>query len=64
MEKQIKKIWKQLNIFKKCFKLAQKRGEQMKLTDFALIFIGVTLPIIIIVYVNVSFTIKAQEQFL
>lgn len=34
----------------------------MKLTDFALIFIGVTLPIIIIVYVNVSFTIKAQEQ--
>lgn len=34
----------------------------MKLTDFALIFIGVTLPIIIIVYVNVSFTIKAEEQ--
>lgn len=34
----------------------------MKLTDFALIFIGVTLPIMIIVYVNVSFTIKAEEQ--
>lgn len=34
----------------------------MKLTDFALIFMGVTLPIIIIVYVNISFTIKAQEQ--
>lgn len=34
----------------------------MKLTDFALIFIGITLPIIIIVYVNVSFTIKAEEQ--
>ena len=34
----------------------------MKLTDFALIFVGITLPIIIIVYVNVSFTIKAQEQ--
>lgn len=34
----------------------------MKLTDLALIFIGVTLPVIIIVYVNVSFTIKAQEQ--
>src|SRR5574344_1279874 len=34
----------------------------MKITDFALIFIGITLPIIIIVYVNVSFTIKAEEQ--
>lgn len=34
----------------------------MKLTDFALIFIGVTLPIIITVYINVSFTIKAEEQ--
>ena len=34
----------------------------MKITDFALIFIGVVLPIIIIVYVNVSFTIKAEEQ--
>lgn len=34
----------------------------MKLTDFALIFIGITLPIIITVYVNVSFTIKAEEQ--
>ncbi len=34
----------------------------MKVTDFALIFIGVALPIIIIVYVNVSFTIKAEEQ--
>ena len=34
----------------------------MKITDFALIFIGITLPIIIIVYVNVSYTIKAQEQ--
>lgn len=34
----------------------------MKLTDLALIFIGVTLPIMIIVYVNVSFTIKAEEQ--
>lgn len=34
----------------------------MKLTDFALIFVGITLPIIIIVYVNVSFTIKAEEQ--
>ncbi len=34
----------------------------MKLTDFALIFVGVTLPIIITVYINVSFTIKAEEQ--
>lgn len=34
----------------------------MKLTDFALIFIGVMLPIIIIVYVNISFTIKAEQQ--
>lgn len=34
----------------------------MKITDFALIFLGVVLPIIIIVYVNVSFTIKAVEE--
>lgn len=34
----------------------------MKITDLALIFIGITLPLIIVVYVNVSFTIKAQEQ--
>ena len=34
----------------------------MKITDFALIFIGVVLPIIIIVYINVSFTIKAVEE--
>ena len=34
----------------------------MKLTDLSLIFIGVLLPIIIIVYVNVSYTIKAEEQ--
>ena len=34
----------------------------MKLTDFALIFVGITLPIMIIVYINVSFTIKAEEQ--
>ncbi|MEG1705127.1 MAG: hypothetical protein RR290_00945 [Clostridia bacterium] len=34
----------------------------MKITDFALIFIGITLPIIIVVYVNVSFTIKAVEE--
>lgn len=34
----------------------------MKLTDLALVFIAVLLPIIIVVYINVSFTIKAQEQ--
>lgn len=34
----------------------------MKLTDFSLIFIGVTLPIILVVYINVSYTIKAEEQ--
>ena len=34
----------------------------MKITDFALIFVGITLPIIITVYVNVSFTIKAEER--
>lgn len=33
----------------------------MKITDFALIFMAITLPMIIIVYVNVSFTIKSQE---
>ena len=34
----------------------------MKLTDLSLIYVAVLLPIIIVVYVNVSFTIKAQEQ--
>lgn len=34
----------------------------MKITDLSLIFIGILLPMIIVVYVNVSFTIKAQEQ--
>lgn len=34
----------------------------MKITDFALIFIGIVLPIIITVYINVSFTIKAVEE--
>lgn len=34
----------------------------MKITDLALVFIGIILPIIIVVYINVSFTIKAQEQ--
>lgn len=34
----------------------------MKITDFALVFVGITLPLIIILYINISFTIKAQEQ--
>ena len=34
----------------------------MKLTDFSLIFIGVTLPIIMVVYINISYMIKAEEQ--
>ena len=34
----------------------------MKITDLALIFIAISLPIIIVVYVNVSYTIKAEEQ--
>lgn len=34
----------------------------MKLTDLSLIFIGIMLPIIIVVYINVSYTIKAEEQ--
>ncbi len=34
----------------------------MKITDFALIFVAILLPIIIIVYVNISYTIKAEEQ--
>lgn len=33
----------------------------MKITDFVLVFMAITLPMIIIVYVNVSFTIKSQE---
>lgn len=34
----------------------------MKLTDFALIFLAIVIPIILIVYINVSYTIKAVEQ--
>ncbi len=34
----------------------------MKITDFALIFLAVVLPIVIVVYINISFTIKAIEE--
>ena len=34
----------------------------MKLTDFALIFVAVFLPIVIIVYINTSFVVKAEKQ--
>lgn len=34
----------------------------MKLTDLALIFIGIFLPVVIIVYVNTAFVVKAEKQ--
>lgn len=34
----------------------------MKLTDFALIFVVVLLPVVIIVYVNTAFVVKAEKQ--
>ena len=34
----------------------------MKLTDFALIFVAVFIPIIVMVYVNTSFVVKAEKQ--
>lgn len=34
----------------------------MKITDLALVFIAIMLPIIIIVYVNVSFVTKAEKE--
>ncbi len=34
----------------------------MKITDFALIFIAIILPFIIVLYVNITFTIKAEEM--
>ncbi len=34
----------------------------MKLTDFALIFVAVFIPIIAIVYINTSFVVKAEKQ--
>lgn len=34
----------------------------MKLTDFALIFVAILLPIVIIVYVNTAFVVKSEKQ--
>ncbi|MBO5909884.1 MAG: hypothetical protein J6Q15_00085, partial [Clostridia bacterium] len=34
----------------------------MKLTDFALIFVAVFLPVVIISYVNTSFIVKAEKN--
>ena len=34
----------------------------MKLTDFALIFIAIFIPIMVLVYVNTSFVVKAEKQ--
>lgn len=34
----------------------------MKLTDFALIFVAVFLPVVILIYVNTSFVVKSEKQ--
>lgn len=34
----------------------------MKLTDFALIFVGVFLPVVVLVYINTAFVVKAEKQ--
>ena len=34
----------------------------MKLTDLALIFVAIFLPIVIITYVNTSFVVKAEKM--
>lgn len=34
----------------------------MKITDFALVFIAITLPFMIVLYINITFTIKAEQQ--
>ncbi len=34
----------------------------MKLTDFALIFVAVFLPIVVLVFVNTSFVVKSEKQ--
>ncbi len=33
----------------------------MKLTDFALVFIAIIIPYMLVLYINITFTIKAQE---
>ena len=34
----------------------------MKSTDFALVFIAIILPFMIVLYINITFTIKAEEM--
>ena len=34
----------------------------MKLTDFALIFVAILLPVVVIVYVNTAFVVKSEKQ--
>lgn len=34
----------------------------MKLTDFALIFVAIFLPIVVLVYINTAFVVKAEKQ--
>ena len=34
----------------------------MKITDYALLFIAIILPYMIVLYINTTFTIKAEEM--
>lgn len=34
----------------------------MKITDFALVFIAIILPFMLVLYINITFTIKAEEM--
>ncbi len=34
----------------------------MKITDFSLIFIAIIIPYMLVLYINITFTIKAEEQ--
>lgn len=34
----------------------------MKITDFALVFIAIIIPYMLVVYINITFTIKAEEM--
>ena len=36
----------------------------MKITDLAMIFVAIMLPIVIVIYVDVSFMLKTEEQLL
>jgi len=34
----------------------------MKITDFALVFIAIIIPFMLVLYINITFTIKAEEM--